>query len=82
VNARGLRGDVKLDYQWSVTGGHHSLRRSASDFSRLVNGSVTLVIPSDSNASVRAGTVHGSITNDFGLRVKHGNTLVTVLTGK
>jgi DUF4097 and DUF4098 domain-containing protein YvlB len=37
-----------------------------------VNGNLTVMIPSDSNASVRAGTVHGSISNDFGIQVKHG----------
>jgi DUF4097 and DUF4098 domain-containing protein YvlB len=47
-----------------------------------VNGSVTLVIPSDSNASVRAGTVHGGITNDFGLNVKHGEYVGHSLDGQ
>jgi DUF4097 and DUF4098 domain-containing protein YvlB len=37
-----------------------------------VNGSLTIVIPSNSNASLRASTVHGSINNDFGIQVKHG----------
>jgi DUF4097 and DUF4098 domain-containing protein YvlB len=31
-----------------------------------------LIIPSNANASIRAGTVHGGITSDFGLKVKHG----------
>jgi len=47
-----------------------------------VNGSVTLIIPSDANASLRAGTVHGGINNDFGLRVKHGEYVGHSLDGQ
>ncbi len=47
-----------------------------------VNGSVTLIIPSDTNASVRAGTVHGGISNDFGLLVKHGEYVGHSLDGQ
>ena len=47
-----------------------------------VNGSVTLIIPSDTNASVRAGTVHGGISNDFGLVVKHGEYVGHSLDGQ
>ncbi len=47
-----------------------------------VNGTVTLVIPSDANASVKANTVHGTITNDFGLPVRHGRFVGTDLAGQ
>jgi DUF4097 and DUF4098 domain-containing protein YvlB len=36
-----------------------------------INGSVDLIIPSDSNAEVEASTVSGNINNDFGLHVNH-----------
>ncbi|HSB28741.1 MAG TPA: DUF4097 family beta strand repeat-containing protein, partial [Pyrinomonadaceae bacterium] len=47
-----------------------------------VNGSVTLVIPSDANASIRADTVHGGISNDFGIKVKHGEYVGQNLAGQ
>jgi DUF4097 and DUF4098 domain-containing protein YvlB len=73
VTSRGLTGDVKL----STVNGQLHATFSKLDPSRTisltsVNGSLTVVIPSDSNAIVNAGTVHGGITNDFGIQVKHG----------
>ena len=47
-----------------------------------VNGNVTLVIPSNANAAIRAGTVHGGITTDFGLKVKHGEYVGHSLDGQ
>jgi DUF4097 and DUF4098 domain-containing protein YvlB len=83
VTASSLMGDVKLS---TING------QLQATFTRLdetkpislssVNGSVTLVIPSDSNATVRAGTVHGGINNDFGLRVKHGEYVGHNLDGQ
>ncbi len=46
-----------------------------------VNGPVYVTIPSDSNAEVRANTVHGSIRNDFGLPVKRGEYVGQDLAG-
>ena len=36
-----------------------------------VNGTVLLTMPSDSKAELEASTVHGGISNDFGLRVRN-----------
>jgi DUF4097 and DUF4098 domain-containing protein YvlB len=36
-----------------------------------VNGSLRLTLPSDAKANLAASTVHGSISNDFGLRVNN-----------
>jgi DUF4097 and DUF4098 domain-containing protein YvlB len=47
-----------------------------------INGPVTLIIPSDSNAMVRASTVHGGISNDFGLAVKDGEYVGHDLVGQ
>ncbi|MFN2532266.1 MAG: DUF4097 family beta strand repeat-containing protein [Pyrinomonadaceae bacterium] len=47
-----------------------------------VNGSVTLVIPSDANASLTASTVHGGISNDFGLQVRDGEYVGHSLEGQ
>ena len=73
LNARGLAGDARL----STVNGELQATFTQLDESKpinlaSVNGSVTLIIPSNANASIRAGTVHGSISSDFGLKVKHG----------
>jgi DUF4097 and DUF4098 domain-containing protein YvlB len=43
---------------------------------------VVLIIPSDANAIIRAGTVHGAITNEFGLKVQHGEYVGHDLSGQ
>lgn len=73
VTARGLMGEVRL----STVNGPLQATFTQLDESKpisvgSVNGNLTVVIPSNSNASVRASTVHGSISNDFGVQVKHG----------
>ena len=83
VSAHGLLGDVRL----STINGPLKVVFAQLDESRpislgSVNGPVTLIIPSDSNASVRAGTVHGGISNDFGLKVKHGEYVGHNLNGQ
>ena len=47
-----------------------------------VNGNITLVIPSDANAQLRANTLHGAITNDFGLAVSNGRYIGHELYGQ
>jgi DUF4097 and DUF4098 domain-containing protein YvlB len=73
VTARGLKGEARLS---TVNGPLQATFLQLDETKPIslgsVNGNVTVVIPSDSNASVRAGTVHGSISNDFGIQVKHG----------
>jgi DUF4097 and DUF4098 domain-containing protein YvlB len=83
VSARGLMGDVKL----STINGPLQATFTQLDEARpislgSVNGNVTLVIPSDANAAIRADTVHGGISNDFGLRVKHGEYVGHSLNGQ
>jgi hypothetical protein len=41
-----------------------------------------VIIPSNANASIRAGTVHGGISTDFGLKVKHGEYVGHSLDGQ
>lgn len=73
VTARGLQGEAKLS---TINGPLQAMFVQLDDSRPIslgsVNGNVTLVIPSNANASIRAGTVHGSITSDFSLRIKHG----------
>jgi DUF4097 and DUF4098 domain-containing protein YvlB len=83
VVARGLLGVAKLS---TVNGGleaTYSMLDSGRTVSlNSVNGPVTLVVPSDVNAVVRASTVHGSISNDFGVQVHHGEYVGHELYGQ
>ncbi len=47
-----------------------------------INGLVSLTLPSDANANVKASTIHGTITNDFGLPVHQGRYVGTDLAGQ
>jgi len=73
LNAKGLLGEARLStINGPLIASFNQLDDSKPISLGSVNGSVTLVIPSNSNASVRAGTVHGGISSDFALKVKHG----------
>jgi DUF4097 and DUF4098 domain-containing protein YvlB len=83
VRAHGLTGEVKLS---TVNGGVEAtlvrLDEAKPTSLNSVNGSITLIIPSDSSAQVRASTVHGAITNDFGLQVNDGQYVGHDLSGQ
>jgi DUF4097 and DUF4098 domain-containing protein YvlB len=83
VTATNLLADVKLS---TINGPLKAMFTKLGEANPIelgsVNGSVTLIIPSDTNASVRAGTVHGGISNDFGLVVKHGEYVGHSLDGQ
>lgn len=83
VQARGLTGEAKL----STINGRLEATFDRLDVSRpisltSVNGSVALTIPSDSNAELKANTVHGGISNDFGLPVRRGKYVGRDLAGR
>ena len=83
LTARGLTGEAKLS---TING------RLDATFDRLdaskpislnsVNGGVSLTLPSDSNAELKADTVHGGINNDFGLPVRKGKYVGRNLAGR
>ncbi len=83
VNARGLLGEAKLS---TINGPLIATFTRLDDGKAIalgsVNGNVTLVIPSNSNASIRASTVHGGISSGFGLKVKHGEYVGHSLDGQ
>jgi DUF4097 and DUF4098 domain-containing protein YvlB len=83
VKARGLTGEVKLS---TVNGGVDAtiMRLDESKPTSLssVNGSIVLTIPANANAQVRASTIHGGITNDFGLQVNDGEFVGHDLSGQ
>jgi DUF4097 and DUF4098 domain-containing protein YvlB len=83
VKARGLTGEVKLS---TVNGGVEAtitrLDESKPTSLSSVNGSIVLTIPSNANAQVKASTIHGRITNDFGLQVNDGEFVGHDLSGQ
>ena len=83
VKAGGLGGEVKLS---TVNGAQEvnvtALAESKGVTLNSVNGPIVLIVPSGANAQVRASTVHGAITNDFGLTVEEGQYVGRNLTGQ
>ncbi len=69
-----VNGEVKADFDRLETGSKIALE--------TVNGSVNLVIPSDANATVRADSLNGTISNDFGLPVRKGKYVGRDLYGR
>jgi DUF4097 and DUF4098 domain-containing protein YvlB len=83
VVARGLSAETRLStVNGNLEATFTQLNEAAPINLGSVNGNVVLVIPSDSQAIVRAGTVHGDITNEFGLEVQHGEYVGHELYGQ
>ena len=83
VQARGLTGEARLStINGRLEATFDRLDASKSISLNSVNGSVFLTIPSDSNAELKANTVHGGITNDFGLPVRRGKYVGRDLSGR
>jgi hypothetical protein len=83
VKAEGLAGEVKIS---TVNGGVEANVARLGDAKNVtvnsVNGSITLIVPSGANADVKASTLHGAITNDFGLTVDDGQYVGHNLSGQ
>lgn len=83
VVARGLVGDARLS---TINGSLEAEFLRLEGVSQItlgsVNGNLSLVIPSNANAQVRASTVHGGISNEFGLEVQHGDYVGHELYGQ
>lgn len=69
-----VNGTVEADFDQMQPGSRISLE--------TVNGTVNLTIPSDANATVKADTVNGKISNDFGLPVRKGQYVGRDMYGK
>ncbi|MDH3492647.1 MAG: DUF4097 domain-containing protein [Acidobacteriota bacterium] len=82
VRASNLGGTAKLS---SVSGTVEADFSNVEAGSRIrlssVSGSVVLMLPSYAGASVRASTVSGKITNDFGLEVDEGKYVGSSMKG-
>jgi hypothetical protein len=83
VIASNLRGAANLStVNGTVTADFDRLNTGSKIQLETVNGQVNLLIPSDSNATVRADSVNGNITNEFGLPVRKGKYVGRDLYGK
>jgi DUF4097 and DUF4098 domain-containing protein YvlB len=83
VKASRLGGEVKIS---TVNGGVEA-NLAALDGAKgvtlnSVNGSIVLVVPSGASADVKASTLHGAITNDFGLTAEDGQYVGHNLSGQ
>lgn len=83
LKARGLAGEVKLStVNGSVEATMTRLDDSKAVTLNSVNGSIVLIIPANASAQVKASTVHGGISNDFGLTVNDGQYVGHDLSGQ
>ncbi len=74
ANLSTVNGTVNADFDQLPAGGKIALN--------VVNGRVNLTIPSDADATLRANSLNGNITNDFGLPVRKGQYVGRDLYGK
>jgi DUF4097 and DUF4098 domain-containing protein YvlB len=83
VTARALSGPVKLSaVNGAVDVTLDRLAENASYNLSVVKGSLSVTIPSDANAHLRASTVQGTIANDFNLPVRVGEYVGRDLEGR
>lgn len=83
VRATNLRGTAKLStVNGTVDASFDRLETGSQITLETVNGRVNLQIPSDASATVKADTLNGSITNDFGLPVRKGEYIGRDLHGR
>lgn len=83
VTATNLRGTANLStVNGTVQCDFDRLDGSSKVNLSTVNGQVNLSLPSDINATVKADTLNGNITNGFGLRVKKGEYVGRDLYGR
>jgi DUF4097 and DUF4098 domain-containing protein YvlB len=83
VKASNIRGTARLStVNGEVNADFDKLEPGTKISLDTVNGRVHLLIPSDSNATLKADSLNGSITNDFGLPVRKGKYVGRDLYGK
>ena len=83
VTATNLRGTANLStVNGQVMADFDGVDGSSRIGLSTVNGQVNLVLPSDVNATVKADSLNGIITNDFGLPVRKGQYVGRDLYGR
>ncbi len=81
--ATNLRGTADLETVNGIIEANFDQLQSSSRINlNTVNGRVNLTIPSDANATLKADSLNGAITNDFGLPVRKGEYVGRDLYGK
>jgi DUF4097 and DUF4098 domain-containing protein YvlB len=82
VSALGLLGEAKIStVNGNLEASFNQLSAAKSISLTSVNGNLTITIPSDASANLRASNVHGGIQNDFGLPVRKGEYVGYDLSG-
>jgi hypothetical protein len=83
VVATNLRGAAHLStVNGTVTADFDRVEGAGRINLDTVNGTVSLIIPSDVNATIKAHSLNGNITNDFGLPVLKGQYVGRDLFGR
>ena len=83
VNAINLRGTAKLStVNGQVRASYDQLDSGSTVYLDTVNGKVNLELPSDVNATLKAESLNGEITNSFGLPVRKGKYVGRDMFGK
>lgn len=83
LTARGIVGDARLStVNGRIEATLDSLRENGEAALDSVNGAVTLTLPSDANATVRARVLQGAISNDFNIPVRRGRYFGTSLAAR
>ncbi len=83
VRATNLRGNSNLStVNGKVEADFQTLEAVQKISLETVNGQVHLTMPTDADATLRADTLNGEITNDFGLLVRKGQYVGKDLYGK
>ena len=83
VNASGLSGVSDLStVNGRVIADFTSVARGSRISLSTVNGSVAVTLPSDVDATIKADSLNGLITNEFGLPVRKGQYIGRDLHGK
>lgn len=83
VTATNLRGAADLEtVNGEVTADFDRLESGTKISLGTVNGRASLKIPSDANVTIKAESLNGEITNDFGLPVKKGKYVGRDMYGK
>ncbi len=83
INASNLRGTINLSsVNGTLAADFESLENVRDVKMGMVNGKIDLQLPSDIDATLKADTVNGSISNDFGLPVRKGEYVGRNLYGR
>lgn len=83
VKATNLRGTAKIETVNGISEvDFDSIANDGKILLSTVNGKVNLLLPSDIDATLKADTVNGSISNEFGLPIRKGKYVGRDLYGK